>query len=523
VQEITPSDLALLREKLSDPVWRICHLYQITDKKGRRVPFRPTPYQMQLIEAVYVWGVKRHIILKARQMGFSTLIAIIIFDALYWGENIQASIVDQNQVSASEKLTKKIRFAYENLPALLKMKCTQDSATVMQWANGSSVNAGKKARGGTNQFLHVSEWGPIAHEDPKRSEEIRTGALPTAEEGVIFVESTFKGGKGGDFYDLIKRAQEVNPSQVTEKDFMFWFFPWFEDQGYTMEGDFSLIPQEITKYFSELEKETGRTFTPGQMLWYWKTAQTYGIFMRREYPSTVAEALSAPVEGAIYADIIAKLRTLGCITRFEYEHGAPVYAAWDIGWNDTSVVWLFQVLGREIHWVYHVERRHATASEMANILRSTGIPVAANYLPHDAGNGNSATGTTYRAELEKAGMVNCYLVPRSVNRWSGINALRELLQRSRFNAGACADGLQALESYHVKDATSGGVISKEPVHDWSSHSSDAARIVAEALTLGMVRAPAGFGRKKVLRPGEMYSMDEEEPKRFTTALHGVSL
>ena len=522
MQEITPSDLEILRQKLADPIWRICNLYQITTKKGKRIPFRPTPYQMRILEDVYIWGVKRHIILKARQMGFSTLIAIIIFDSMYWGSNLQASIVDQNQSAASEKLTKKIRFAYENLPPSLRTKCVQDSSSVMQWANGSSVNAGKKARGGTNQILHVSEWGPIAHEDPKRSEEIRTGALPTAEEGIIFVESTFKGGRGGDFYDLIKRAQETPQDQRTDKDFKFWFFPWFEDPTYTMEGDFSLIPPEILKYFAGLSEELGRSFTQGQMFWYWKTLPTYGIFMKREYPSTVAEAMSAPVEGAIYADILVRLRTAGCITKFEYDHGAPVFAAWDIGWNDTTTVWLFQVLGREIHWVYHVEKRHVTASEMATILRATGMPIAAHYLPHDAGNGNAATGTTYRAELEKAGLAHLYLVPRSTNIWSGINSLRELLQRSRFNVPACEDGLLALNSYHVKDVTNGGTVSKEPVHDWSSHSSDGARIVAEALTLGMVRVPAGFGKRKPLTLEEDGSFKEARAKH-TTALHGVSL
>lgn len=520
--ELTPSDLDLLRRRLADPVWRLHHLYTITNKKGRRVPFRPTPAQSMLIDAVYVLGLKRHLILKARQMGFSTLIALMIFDACYWGENLQGSIVDQNLVAASEKLTKKIGFAYENLPVPLRTPLKVDSATAMQWSNGSSINAGKKARGGTNQWLHISEWGPIAHEDPKRSEEIKTGAIPTAEEGVIFVESTFKGGRGGDFYELIKAAQETPPEQRTTKDFMFWFFPWFDDASYTLDGDMSIVPQEIHDYFKRLSADLGRTFTDGQKLWYYKTRQTYGIFMKREYPSTVEEAMSAPVEGAIYADILAGLRTKGQITRFVWEHGAPVFAAWDIGWNDTSVVWLIQVLGREVHWIYHIERRHATASEMAALLRATGIPIAAHYLPHDAGNGNAATGSSYRNELEKAGLTGLYLVPRSINIWSGINSLRELLHRSLFNAETCAAGLQALESYHVKDVSSGGTVTKEPVHDWSSHSADAARIVAEALSLGLVRAPAGFGKKITLRSPDDPDNDRS-PRGRMTALAGIRL
>lgn len=483
-QDLSDAEKAELLERLSDPVWRLNNLYRIIDKHGKEVPFVPTAEQQEIIHAVYVRKQKRHTILKARQLGMSTLIAIIILDLCYFGENVQASIVDLTQAHASAKLAK-IRFAFEKLGPL-RERADQDNAKVMAWPNGSTVAAGKTARGGTVQALHISEWGPIAHEDPKRSEEIKTGALPAAENALVFNESTFKGGKGGHFYENITTAMETPEAHRTDKDFRFWFFPWFKDKGYTLEGPPEAIPREINDYLDQKAKELGVTFTIGQRLWYAKTKAEQGIFMFREYPTTVDEALSAPVEGSIYGDRITQLRSRGRIVPFEWERSSPVFSAWDLGWDDSTSIWLFQCVGRDILIPWHARERAKTAAEMAQMLAATGIPLAAHYLPHDAGTKNAATGSCYRDELKKAGLNNLIVVPRTVDIWTGINQARDILPRCMFNLTACKKGIEALEAYHTKDTSNGGVVTKEPVHDWASHDADAFRYLAEALNLGMV-------------------------------------
>lgn len=494
-QSLTEAQKAELLERLSDPVWRLHNLYRIVDKKGRDVPFVPTPEQAAIIHAVYVLGQKRHTILKARQMGFSTLIAIIILDAAYFGENVQASIVDLTQAHASAKL-KKIKFAYEKLGPL-RERVLLDNAREMAFSNGANISAGKSARGGTNQILHISEWGPIAHEDPKRSEEIKTGALPTVDDGMVFNESTFKGGKGGHFYEGLKTAMETPEAHRTAKDSRFWFFPWYLDKSYTLEGSSDAIPREVREYFEGnrkegkdrvigLEEKTGVKFTEGQKLWYAKTKAEQGIFMLREYPSTVEEALKAPVEGAIYGDVISNLRSRGRIIPFEWERSSPVFSSWDLGWSDSTSVWLWQFVARDILAIWHTRQKGKTAAQMAQILADTGIPIAAHYLPHDAASTTAAAGTSYKAELTKAGLANLIVVPRSPEIWPGINQTRDMLARAMFRLPFCREGLDALEAYHTKDTSAGGTVTKEPVHDWSSHDSDAVRTMAEALNLGMV-------------------------------------
>ncbi|KFD19491.1 hypothetical protein GTPT_1830 [Tatumella ptyseos ATCC 33301] len=57
-----------LRVLLRDKLWRLNHLYWITDKEGKPVRFTMTPEQLEYFEGMH----HRNIILKARQLGFTT-------------------------------------------------------------------------------------------------------------------------------------------------------------------------------------------------------------------------------------------------------------------------------------------------------------------------------------------------------------------------------------------------------------------------------------------------------------------
>lgn len=49
-------------------------------------------------------GLKRIVILKARQIGFSTLFGVICADQLCWNTGKQVSLVDKTQENARQKL-----------------------------------------------------------------------------------------------------------------------------------------------------------------------------------------------------------------------------------------------------------------------------------------------------------------------------------------------------------------------------------------------------------------------------------
>ncbi|EIQ00872.1 hypothetical protein OpiT1DRAFT_05429 [Opitutaceae bacterium TAV1] len=486
--KLTKADLVRLR----DPLFRLsCGLYQISTKSAGVIPFRPRLRQLELLKAVYRDRYRRWLIVKARQFGFSTLIELMALDAAYFGENIQCSIVDQNQADASKKLREKCKFAYERMPGELKTRLVSDSAARLEFDNGSAISAGMHARGGTNHFLHGSELGPIAFNDPERAEEMRTGALPSVpDDGMCFIESTFMGGKGGLFYEMITRAQETPDPLKTVKDFRLLFSPWMDNPEYSLDGDMSRVTAATHKYLNEIEALTGVKLTPGQRLWYQVTAEEQGIFMFREYPSVIEECWSSPVKGAIYADLISRIRAAGQIYAFPaaspWNRAYPVFTSWDLGWSDTTDIWWFQLVGMGIFFIRHVTLKHHSAAMAATVVRDAGIPVACHFLPHDACNTTANTGTSYRTELMKAGLQNIRPVPRTPDVWIGIGQVRDALPRCTFNLADCKHGLDGLEAYRKKDDNNGAAIIPVPVHDWASHIADALRTGIEAMNAGLV-------------------------------------
>lgn len=76
----------LLAKRLTDRVWRLESgvLYKIKDKEGNVVPFFPNESQRDLHRRQWY----RNIILKARQLGFSTDIEIQALDYALFNENV---------------------------------------------------------------------------------------------------------------------------------------------------------------------------------------------------------------------------------------------------------------------------------------------------------------------------------------------------------------------------------------------------------------------------------------------------
>lgn len=78
---LTPDQLAEFEKNLADPMWRLNHLYKILIKgdDGQEdlvIQFKPNRAQMAFLQSIW----HRSIILKARQLGFTTLICLVWLD-----------------------------------------------------------------------------------------------------------------------------------------------------------------------------------------------------------------------------------------------------------------------------------------------------------------------------------------------------------------------------------------------------------------------------------------------------------
>lgn len=480
----------------------------------------------------------RNNILKARQLGMSTFTSMYILDSCLFCSNYEAGIVDKTDDDAKEKL-RKIKTAFdfmltppkntgydhvededdrkliaacskkiaENRKGEKKEPITKENA---EFTNGSIITTGTSLRGGTYNFLHMSEFGYVAAHLPQKAEELISGAgetVPT--NGIIVMESTHEGAKSGRNYEIIKGAMEnESKAELDPLDFRFFFFTWWKQPEYRIKSR-NPLDTRLDAYFASLE-EQGIVLDEEQKRWYLAKERALTDRMKTEYPSTPDEAFMARIEGAIYGTQISKLRAEGKTAHvFEADDLLPLYVSWDLGTQDNTSMWLIQPGGDGKFYIldYYSNNDKDMLYYLAKAQeweRQYGQLITMHYLPHDSAQRGRWDGVSVLQHFAKKG-VPAVNVPKTGDIWKGIYATRQLLRHCIFHARVNKppkveqgeepplSGMDCLEFYHTGGKGANGVLKEQPIHDETSHGADAFRIFAEAVALGMV------GREKIKR------------------------
>lgn len=266
---------------------------KIQDKNSKIVPFKMNKPQMKLYNALkkqYEQGKpQRAIVLKARQMGFSTLTEGIIFKKTVTAFNIKSGIIT-HEASATDNLFNMSKRYLDNLPDEMKPQIKKSNAKelVFDSEKGTGLKgiikcmtAGNTTVGRSDTFqnLHISEyafWGG-------KKKDTLIGLLqsvPNTKDTMIVVESTANGYD--DFKDMWDDAVEG------KSDFIPVFCAWWELDEYRKEyNGFELNEEEIElKKLYNLDNE--------QLAWRRWCIQTncrgdVNLF-KQEYPSCPEEA-----------------------------------------------------------------------------------------------------------------------------------------------------------------------------------------------------------------------------------------
>lgn len=504
---------------LSDPWWRLRNLYHIkSEDSGQVIPFSPYPEQEQVFDAIINQGHKRIIIPKARRRGMSTGIDILMQDMALTNAGFEAGIVDRNQSEASKKLSNIIKVSIDKLPKFIAdgIVYGKNNDDHLSFSVGKDVQshiyASTGYRGGNCNFLHVSEWGWIQCADPKRSEEIQTGAIQAARKGITVVETTWKGGKRGHLWEYTKSALETPEDEKHDRSWRVMFFPWHTDPVYSVPSG-SAIRTEVRDYFTELEFIHGIICTEPQMRWYQEEAWPLGNNRFGEYPSLLEECFKSPMEGVIYGDEMSRAISERRVTSLPVERGLPVFVSMDIGRNDAMPLVFIQPVGKELRIVgYYVNHRESVAHYGDHIKQwmvSKGVEDVRILLPHDGGRKSMESGRTLVDVFREMGFLNVQSIPKISSVWTGINYVRDtfpylwfdktVLQKNFTRGSKEFPSLgECLDSYHQAEAPNGMMVSMEPVHDDYSHGCDALRTFCEGWQRGMIsrtvgRASADFG------------------------------
>lgn len=456
---------------------RLNSLYYITTFRGTKIPFRCNWAQKELYDNLWYCN----IVLKARQLGISTFICMLFLDRCLWNDNVSAGIICHTREDA-ELMFKRVKYAYDNLPDFIKSNITAtiDSARELVFNNGSSIRVGTSMRGSTLQYLHISEFGKICAKYPDKANEIITGSLNTIALGqYCFIESTAK-GRSGYFYDMCRRAQDMQKMEVelSPLDFKFHFYPWFKEPTYRI-GSAVTLPTESLEYFESLESR-GIKLDAEQKYWYAAKWASQQHDMLSEFPSTPEEAFEVAHEGLYYGRNITLARLEKRIGFVPYDRDLPVHTAWDLGYNDSTAIWFVQVLNKEIRLIDYLEGSGESLSHWLGLVKSRGYVYDKHLAPHDIMNHEYSTGMTRQAFGRKMG-INLMPVPKT-GVIEGIDLARNILHRCWFDEKKCSQGIIALDNYKKEWDDKHACWRSTPLHNQHSHGADAFRYLACGLS-----------------------------------------
>jgi hypothetical protein len=309
--------------KILEPRYYIPLFLKIRTKNAELVPFKLKPAQEKLLESVERDKRNnkpiRYIILKARQLGFSTMVEALIFND-ETTNRLKNGMIVAHERPASNNLYQMYKTFYDNLPPDLTPMLKYSNAQEMLFENPTndveekrrnpglqskiSVVSAENVDAGRSQTIHNLHASEVAFWRDAKT--LMTGllqAVPDSPNTMVFIESTAN-GVGGWFYDFWKDAE------AGRNDFTPLFFPWFEEPGYvrpfaseeekqdfireveqTYEKDGEIIHTE------EWELKEAHNLTWEQLNWrrYTIANKCFGDeeMFRQEYPSTPDEAFIA--------------------------------------------------------------------------------------------------------------------------------------------------------------------------------------------------------------------------------------
>src|SRR3990167_4461763 len=219
-------------QKILDKNYRVRTFYWIRDKQGRRVLFRPNRAQSDFEQKKH----SRNIILKSRQLGFSTLEAIDMLDDALFTRNFDGLFIAQDLDTAKDLFSSKIEYAWMNFPQDLKnlYLVNADSARKLLFDFGdgtrSSVTVDSSGRAGTFRRLHITEYASVCKNYPDKAKEVLTGSIPAIPtDGRVDIESTAQESEGL-FYELFWEAYERGePEHPTQFKAHFYNWRWDEE------------------------------------------------------------------------------------------------------------------------------------------------------------------------------------------------------------------------------------------------------------------------------------------------------
>jgi phage terminase large subunit len=190
-------------------------------------------------------------------------------------------------------------------------------------------------------------------------------------------------------------------------------------------------------------------------------------------------SFDAAIKGAYFAKLIADIESKGRIRPVHYDQQLGVMTAWDLGINDSLVIWFAQRLHTEIRIIDYLEMKDMPDGlhDVVRELKNKPYLFTTHFLPHDVAVRELTTGKSRLENLQKMGLKGIEVIPR-LSLSDGLNAVKNMLPNCWFDSERCYQGIEHLRNYRREWDDKAQIFKDRPLHNEASHAADAFRQLA---------------------------------------------
>ena len=219
-------------------------------------------------------------------------------------------------------------------------------------------------------------------------------------------------------------------------------------------------------------------------------------------------SFEAAIQGAYFGKEMREAQDQGRICQVPHDPGLPVFTAWDLGYRDDTAVWFYQLGRGEIRVIDFYAVSGEDIHDIAAVVTGKPYKYARHYLPHDARAKSLQTGKSIVEQLAAHLDIAKLAVVPDIGVQSGIQAVRLILPQVWFDAEHCREGIEALRQYQREFDEDKKAYRQSPRHDWTSHPSDAFRMLAVSYAEQADKTPTLEPKPLMVGPGNTVTLND---------------
>lgn len=314
-------------------------------------------------------------------------------------------------------------------------------------------------------FKNGSTWQLIGSDNP----DSLMGASPV---GIVFSEAALANPATFAFFRPIlleNKGWSAHISSVRGKNHFYQLFQALQG----LAGAFtSHISANDTDVFTPLQLALER------QLYIKQFGRAIGAALfDQEYLSSWDSA----VVGAVFGEELRLLEDEGRALPLVYDRRFPVDTSWDLGVGDNTVLLFWQTVGNVERLIDWYSATDIGLAHYVEILRSKPFMYGTHIGPHDIDVREwGANGVSRKSQAKRLGLR--FTATPNLPKHTSISLMSDMLGRTQINVADhpvedqfddCSFVLEALKNYRFGYDKDKRILSKAPVHDWTSHYADA--------------------------------------------------